>query len=166
MFSLTSRAFTDGTPIPHQQLGPGHGGNLSPQLDWGVPPAGCRAWALTLTDDDAPGHDHWLVVLPVTTSELAEGRLPVDAVVGQGTRSLGYEGPCPPSGTHHYVFTLFALDAVPRLAEGFTRAEFDTATAGHVIHATTLRGSHRPGLRHELGAQKARLLGAVRRRNR
>ena len=48
---IVAGAFTDGTPIPHQQLGPGHGGNLSPQLDWGVPPAGCRAWALTLTDD-------------------------------------------------------------------------------------------------------------------
>ncbi|GAA1393273.1 YbhB/YbcL family Raf kinase inhibitor-like protein [Luteococcus peritonei] len=163
MISLTSRAFTDATPIPRKHLGPGHGDDISPHLDWGVPPVGTTAWAITLTDDDAPGYDHWLVVLPLQTSELEEGLLPRGAVVGQGTRSLGYEGPCPPSGTHHYVFTLLALDIDPRLSEGFTRADFDAATRGHVVDSATLRGTYRPGLRHELGARKARLLGAVRR---
>ncbi len=163
MISLTSRAFTDATPIPTKHLGPGHGGNLAPQLDWGVPPVGTRAWALTLTDDDAPGYDHWLVVLPLATSELAEGELPKGAVVGHGTRALGYEGPCPPSGTHLYVFTLLALDVEPGLVRGFTREQFDAATRDHVVASATLRGSYKPGLKHELGAQKSRLLGAVRR---
>ncbi len=55
-----------------------------------------------------------------------------------GSSELGYIGPCPPSGEHRYVFTLYALsealavgaepsqltaDAVRGLIEGFVIAE-------------------------------------------
>lgn len=150
MLSLTSTAFADGSPIPRRHLGPGHGQDVQPALAWTGRPDQTAAWALTLTDDDAPGYEHWLVVLPGGVDGLAEGRLPSGAVVGRGSRSLGYEGPCPPSGTHHYVFTLFALTVDPGLGEGFGRDEFDAATAGLVIDRAQLCGTYRPGLRHKV----------------
>ena len=41
--------------------------------------------------------------------------------------SPGYGGPCPPSGVHHYRFTLYALDRVFDLAAGATRQQLDDA---------------------------------------
>ena len=30
----------------------------------------------------------------------------------------GYGGPCPPGGTHHYVFRIYALDMLPAPGPG------------------------------------------------
>jgi Raf kinase inhibitor-like YbhB/YbcL family protein len=59
---------------------------------------------------------------------------------------FGYDGPFPPfndSILHHYVFTLFALDA-PRLnVEGnFTGAQVRAAMQGHVLAEAKLTGSY------------------------
>jgi Raf kinase inhibitor-like YbhB/YbcL family protein len=43
----------------------------------------------------------------------------------------GYAGPCPPSGTHHYHFRVFALDA--SIARPASKAELVTAMRGHVL---------------------------------
>jgi Raf kinase inhibitor-like YbhB/YbcL family protein len=51
-----------------------------------------------------------------------------------GFRRPGYGGPCPPTGSHHYHFTLSALD-VPTLGlqAGATKADVEKAMQGHVI---------------------------------
>jgi Raf kinase inhibitor-like YbhB/YbcL family protein len=47
---------------------------------------------------------------------------------------IGYRSPCPPAGApHHYVFTLFALDAKLDLPATATRDEVEKAMAGHVL---------------------------------
>jgi Raf kinase inhibitor-like YbhB/YbcL family protein len=51
-----------------------------------------------------------------------------------GFRRQGYGGPCPPSGTHHYHFTLSALDVTTLgLQAGATKADVEKAMEGHVV---------------------------------
>jgi Raf kinase inhibitor-like YbhB/YbcL family protein len=58
----------------------------------------------------------------------------------------GYDGPCPPwndSLVHHYVFTVFALDADSfGLAGHFGGAEARAAIEGHVLASATLTGTY------------------------
>ena len=76
-------------------------------------PGGVRSFALIERDPDAPisgGFYHWIVYdVPASTRSLGAtgaGRTGVSS-----TGRAAYFGPCPPPGqTHHYVFTLYALD--------------------------------------------------------
>ena len=58
----------------------------------------------------------------------------------------GYDGPCPPwndSLVHHYVFTVFALDADSfGLAGHFGGAEARAAIEDHVLASATLTGTY------------------------
>jgi Raf kinase inhibitor-like YbhB/YbcL family protein len=118
--TVTSPAFRDGQPIPARFSCDGD--NVSPPLAWhGVPPA-AKAVALVVDDPDAPRGTfvHWVLLdLAPGTSSLAEGSVPAGAT--QATNSTGkatYFGPCPPSGTHHYRFTVYALTSATGLPNG------------------------------------------------
>lgn len=110
--TVTSSAFADGANIPLQFTCDGE--ETSPALAWagGGKPA---AWALVVDDPDAPGGTfvHWVVLdIPASTRSLAEGAAPSGATqVTNSAGSTSYAGPCPPSGTHHYRFTVYALPA-------------------------------------------------------
>jgi Raf kinase inhibitor-like YbhB/YbcL family protein len=58
----------------------------------------------------------------------------------------GYDGPCPPwndSLIHHYVFTVFALDATELdLEPGFTGSDLREAMAGHILDQASLTGTY------------------------
>jgi Raf kinase inhibitor-like YbhB/YbcL family protein len=108
--TVTSTAFTDGATIPVRFTC--DGAETSPELAWsgGGKPA---AWALVVDDPDAPGGTfvHWVVLdIPTATRSLAAGVAPSGATqVTNSAGSASYAGPCPPSGTHHYRFTVYAL---------------------------------------------------------
>jgi Raf kinase inhibitor-like YbhB/YbcL family protein len=55
---------------------------------------------------------HWLIFnLPANASELPQGG-PLPAGAREVANDFGkkqYGGPCPPSGTHRYFFTIYAL---------------------------------------------------------
>jgi hypothetical protein len=127
-----------------------HGADLSPQLAWTAPPPGTASFALIVTDPDAPGgvFVHWVLYdLAAGTRELPEG-LPSEGQLADGSRqgrndfgNIGYGGPCPPPGSpHHYVFTLYALDAKLNLARGATRAQVESAMRGHILARGELVG--------------------------
>ena len=110
---LTSAAFEANGPIPNEYTC--RGADRSPDLAWtGVPP---EAKALVLFVDDPDGRDwvHWSVLdIDQAASGLPAGVKPSAEPPQQGTNDfgkVGYGGPCPPSGTHHYQFTLYALAA-------------------------------------------------------
>ena len=114
VFSLVSEDLTDnGSMDPVFTC---DGGNITPDLKWSGAPAGTKSFVLTLRDPDAPGGDflHWAVAdIPAGTTGHPRG-----AKLSQAARefknaagTIGYFGPCPPSGTHRYVFTLYALSA-------------------------------------------------------
>jgi Raf kinase inhibitor-like YbhB/YbcL family protein len=62
--------------------------------------------------------------------------LEAPAALRQGENSageIGYRGPCPPEGQHHYVFRVLALDTELALPARADRAAFDEAVTGHTI---------------------------------
>jgi hypothetical protein len=143
---LTSTSFQEGSRIPAKFTCNGAG--ISPQLTWSAPPAGTVSFALIVTDPDAPRGTfvHWVLYdLPAETRALPEG-LPRQLADGgrQGRNDfgdLGYGGPCPPPGSpHHYIFTLYALDAKLNLPVGATRAQVEAALQGHILAQGELVG--------------------------
>jgi hypothetical protein len=148
-FVLSSTAFAPGAPIPRRHTCDGE--DVSPDLAWTGAPMGTRALVLLVDDPDARGWVHWIVLdLPgAEAGTLPQGvsRAP-DAPV-QGTndfRRAGWGGPCPPSGTHRYAFTLYALAAPLGLSgepNGATvRQALGRAT---VLGTAVLQGTYRRG---------------------
>jgi Raf kinase inhibitor-like YbhB/YbcL family protein len=56
---------------------------------------------------------------------------------------LGYDGPCPPGGTHRYYFKFYALDTMLNLKAGLTKDELLKAMKGHVLDETQLMGRYK-----------------------
>ncbi|HKA94181.1 MAG TPA: YbhB/YbcL family Raf kinase inhibitor-like protein [Acidimicrobiia bacterium] len=142
---LTSPDFEEGDPIPR-----GHtcdGSDAPPELYWSGVPSGVVELALTCEDSDAPGgtFTHWVA----WGIDASSGRLGAEDVarVAHGRNGFGsdeYRGPCPPPGhgTHHYEFTLRAVDASIDLAPGSTIEELLAAIEGHVRATATLMGTY------------------------
>lgn len=109
--TVSSPAFANNEAIPKQYTC--DGANVSPALWIGGVPSSAKSLTLVLTDPDAPGGNftHWIAtdIAPKVTM-ITEGGHP-----GREGKNdfgkIGYSGPCPPSGLHHYLFTLTALDA-------------------------------------------------------
>ena len=144
-FALTSTAFTEGGSIPRQFSCDGE--NASPDLTWADAPEGTEALALIVTDPDARDFVHWIAYDLTGTPS---GGLPTGVSASpdappQGTNSFGktgYGGPCPPSGTHRYVFVLHARDTLLGLSGAPRLDEVESAMAGHVLAQATLTGTY------------------------
>jgi Raf kinase inhibitor-like YbhB/YbcL family protein len=143
-FQLSSPAFTDQTAIPVANTCKGR--DVSPELDWSSVPAGTAALVLFVDDPDGRDWVHWSVLdLPPATMQLAEALAPDAAGIQQGRNdfgNVGYGGPCPPSGTHHYRFRLYALAAPLGLAGHPDGAAVRAALArARVLGLATLIGT-------------------------
>ncbi len=118
------------------------GEDVSPDFDWGDPPAGTQSFALIFNDPDSGGRGwvHWVIFnIPGDARRIGENvNEDADLPGGtQGTNSWGgtlYGGPCPPQGTtHNYVFTLYALDTMLDLDFTADRDALETAMDGHIL---------------------------------
>jgi hypothetical protein len=100
--------------------------------------------------DDPDGRDwvHWSVLdLPAIDGALPRAVSPTADPPRQGRNDfgrVGYGGPCPPSGTHRYRFTLYALAAPTGLAGHPDGASVRRALAeATVLAKVTLTGTYR-----------------------
>ena len=148
-FTLSSSAFAPGGSIPKRFTC--DGADVSPELTWNGAPPGTAALVLVVDDPDARGWVHWLVLdLPgAANGSLPEGLSPSATDPAQGTNDFGrrgWGGPCPPSGTHRYAFTLSALAAPLGLHGapdgGAVRKALNRAT---VLGTAALEGTYRRG---------------------
>lgn len=146
---LTSSAFKEGENIPAQYTCDGK--NISPPLQWSNIPDSTKSMALIAEDPDAPGGTwiHWVLYdIPQNVTQLPEhtetgNKLKDGAINGTNSfRNLGYGGPCPPSGTHHYFFYIYALDTVLNLKPGATKPQLMKAMKGHIIAEGKLMGKY------------------------
>ena len=141
--TLVSSAFRPGARIPVVYTCDGR--NVSPPLRWTAPPRGTRSLALLVHDPDAPragGFTHWIAY---GISPARRGLPSGVHVAHEGlndTGRTGYTGPCPPSGTHRYVFTLYALDSSLRPKSPLLRTVFLELVRGHVLGRATLVGRY------------------------
>ena len=145
-FTLSSTAFADGGEIPRTYTCDGP--DRSPPLSWPGAPTGTAALAIIVDDPDANGWVHWVAFdIPAATTALAEGASGTGGFTEGRTTwgSRGWRGPCPPSGTHRYVFELFALDRALGLGDGATADDLRRAMKGHVLGAAKLLGRYRRG---------------------
>lgn len=139
---LSSSAFQPNQNIPAKYTCDGQ--DINPPLTIAAVPAGTKSLALIVDDPDAPGGDwvHWLVWnIKPETAAIAENSVPTGA--SQGTTDfgrVGWGGPCPPSGTHHYQFKLFALDTELSLVAAARKADLEQMIAGHILEQANLVG--------------------------
>jgi Raf kinase inhibitor-like YbhB/YbcL family protein len=142
---ITSPEFQNNKDIPAKYTCDGEG--VNPPLAFAEVPADARGLALVLEDPDAPGRTfiHWLLWnIPTAVDHISEDSLPVDAARGKNsTEGVGYVGPCPPSGTHHYIFKLYALDDTLDLPAGSDEKALEKAMQGHIIDTAELVGLYK-----------------------
>ena len=157
-FELSSPDVQQGRRLNSAQEYAGYGcdgDNLSPALKWKNAPAGTRSFAVTVFDPDAPtgkGWWHWLVFdIPATLNSLPAGigvNADLPAGARQGRNDFGehaYGGACPPvgNGTHHYVFTVYALK-VERLdvSDDASPQRIDAALRGSSLGSAHLTATY------------------------
>jgi Raf kinase inhibitor-like YbhB/YbcL family protein len=154
VMTLTTTAWNDGGMIPVKFSQAGE--EASPPLAWTGLQAPPTSYVLIVHDIDAMrGNDdtlHWMVWnIPGTATGLPE-RVPQGGQLADGSRQISatgpyYRGPGAPAAgpAHHYVFELYALDAmidVPAVgaSPADTRTAVMTAMAGHIRGKAALVG--------------------------
>ena len=131
----------------HQQRMPANytcdGQNISPALSWSDMPEDTASFALSVIDPDAPGGNfiHWLVYdIPRQASGIPEGG-PLPEGSKELTNDFGrriYGGPCPPTGTHRYFFTLYAIKI--KELKNITRTNFLKEVQNNALATAELIG--------------------------
>jgi Raf kinase inhibitor-like YbhB/YbcL family protein len=149
---VTSQAFKSGEPIPSKYACDGE--DVSPPISWSGASEQTRSYAVIVDDLDAPmgTFTHWVIFnIPAGQSSLEEGvpnlgTLSNGAIQGRnGFGKIGYGGPCPPSGTHRYVFHLYALDTLLSLQAGASQSDVLEAVKGHILAEGELTGLYSRG---------------------
>ena len=141
---LSSSNFSDGQAIPVEFTCQGEGS--APDLAIESVPDSAKSLALTMIDPDSPSGNfvHWLAWnIPADTSAINDGQLPSGSLQGYNDFSqLGYGGPCPAQGLHHYHFKLYALDISLELAEGAYLKDLENAIYNHIVTQSELIGTY------------------------
>lgn len=150
-FSLTSKTFKDGQPLPKDTGW--KSGKKVPSLSWSGTPKGTKSFALICDDPDAPTKEpwvHWVVFnIPTTETSLTKplGNAKTIGPIRQGInsyREIGYGGPHPPKGQkHRYYFKLYALDKVLDLSAGSTKKQLEAAMKGHILSSVQIMGTYK-----------------------
>jgi Raf kinase inhibitor-like YbhB/YbcL family protein len=112
------------------------GGGAMPQLTWSGAPDGTRSYAVSVLDTDADtpkgNFVHW-VVYSIPANITAITGVPGETAA-EADPASAWRPACPPPGkTHHYVFTVYALDATLRDQAHSTAVELGKAVQNHVL---------------------------------
>lgn len=142
LLTITSPAFLQDHFIPSQYTC--DGADINPPLQINGIPASAKHLAIIVDDPDAPGGTwvHWVAWnLPVADHIPEYTRLGAEGRNDFGRHQ--YNGPCPPSGTHHYHFKVYALDDTLYLPVSSNKAELERGMAGHILAFGELIGLYK-----------------------
>lgn len=141
-FRVSSPAFHHNDHIPAKYTA--DGANVNPELVIENVPAGTKSLTLIVEDPDAPAGlwVHWAVWnINPNIGRLVEHAEPREAVIGKNSWGHNnYGGPHPPSGTHRYMFRIFALDTTIDIPGTSGREALENAMEGHVLGEALLTG--------------------------
>jgi Raf kinase inhibitor-like YbhB/YbcL family protein len=139
--NVSSPAFGQNEKIPVNYTCDGR--DINPQLSISGIPDGTVSLALIVEDPDAPlgTWDHWIVWNIPPTGKIEEDTVPgIEGMNSFNKRSYG--GPCPPFGTHKYIFSVYALDTQLALGEDAGKKEVLEAMNGHILAKGKLVGTY------------------------
>jgi Raf kinase inhibitor-like YbhB/YbcL family protein len=136
---IKSNAFDNGEQIPMKYTCDGEA--VNPALTIGEIPPGTQTLALVVEDPDAPGgtYVHWVVWNISPVNEISENSNPGISGTNSGEKT-GYHPPCPPDGSHRYIFNVYALDTRLGLTAGATKEELLDAMEPHILGQGSLVG--------------------------
>jgi len=139
---VSSPSFKENSMIPQKYTCEGQ--NINPAISVKNIPQQAKSLALILDDPDAPngGFVHWVIWNINHSGTINESNAP-GAQVKNGAGSNKYIGPCPPTGTHHYHFRVYALDAKLNLQEATDKAALEAAMKGHILASGELVGLYK-----------------------
>lgn len=141
---ITSSAFENSDSIPAKYTCDGN--DINPPLIFSDIPENAQSLVLIMDDPDAPMGTwvHWIVWnIDPGARGIPENSVPKGSIEGKTSwgRS-GYGGPCPPSGTHHYFFKLYALDTQLDLSSDADKPQLEQAMQGHILAQAELIGPY------------------------
>lgn len=138
--TVKSPAFMENGFIPSKYTCIGE--NINPEISVTGIPAEAKSLALIMDDPDAPNGDfvHWVMWNIPVQEKIAENSAP--GIQGlNGRKENKYTGPCPPGGTHHYHFKVYALDAILlNLPATTDKQGLLNAMEGHILASGDLVG--------------------------
>lgn len=141
--TVTSTAFTDNGMIPSKYSCEGQ--DINPPLHITGIPSKAKSLALIAHDPDAPmkgGFTHW-----VMWNIDVDGNIPENFKGAEqgwnGMKQNGYKGMCPPTGTHHYNFKVYALDIKLKITNNTDKAGLEKAIQGHIVAEGEITGLYK-----------------------
>ena len=135
---LVSADFENNGDIPAKFTCQGEG--ISPALSWSEIPAEAKSLALSVVDPDAPGGNfiHWQIInIPISATEIPAGGNIGDELPNTAGENKYYP-PCPPSGKHRYIFTLYVLNI--EHIDPTSVGDFFEIIKPHIIASASLTG--------------------------
>jgi Raf kinase inhibitor-like YbhB/YbcL family protein len=153
---VSSKTFQNETEIPVEFSCKGKA--TAPAIQWTKAGDGVKSYALITMDWDAPSPGlrlfpitHWVLYnIPADMTEIPEGSTNADLAQKKVVPGLniagqpGYTAPCPPMGTHHYEFRIYALDSDQIHPASNDRAGVLKSMEGHVLGYGELVGLKTP----------------------
>lgn len=140
---VTSSSFEHNELIPLKYSCQGE--NINPALTIRNVPDNTISLAVIMHDPDAPmkgGYTHW-----VMWNVDPRGNIPEDfsgAMQGHNSSGKkGYVGMCPPGGTHHYEFRVYALDTEVQLFDDISKDALEKAMEGMILAKGVLTGLYK-----------------------
>ena len=138
-FSLMSRAFSNGSMIPSEYTCDGK--DIMPPLLISNIPQGTDSLVLIIDDPDAPfGTFLHFFGWNLPVNGTLPDKVPVKYEAKNGFGKSGYNGPCPPSGTHHFRFSVFAVSTVYDAQPASSLAEFERTQKEYIRGKAQLIG--------------------------
>jgi hypothetical protein len=142
---IKSPVFEEGGLMPSKYTCDGEG--VNPPFEISGVPENTKSLALIADDPDSSSGNwiHWMVWnIDPKIKEIAENSVPAVAIEGiNGFGKIGYGGPCPRSGSHHYRFKLYALSDTFEFPAKIKREEMEKNIADYILDQTMIVGIYK-----------------------
>lgn len=138
---IISSNFIANQQIPIKYTCDGEG--LMPEISWSDFPPETKSFALVVEDPDAPmgTYVHFLAVgIPKTITQIIEGTTNISGaeLIANSSSKVSYVPPCPPNGSHRYIFKIFALNI--ETIKGINKDNFYQKINPYILDSAELVG--------------------------